>query len=114
VIDIEGTNLHRLSFKGNYNASPKWSPRGDKIAFISDRGGGGFQIYLMSPDGSGVQQMTTLGSNEDPAWSPDGRHLAFMSTRGGKKDIYLMHADGSGQRQLTRNGFINFAPDWSP
>jgi TolB protein len=58
--------------------------------------------------------MTTLGSNEDPAWSPDGRHLAFMSTRGGKKDIYLMHADGSGQRRLTRNGFINFAPDWSP
>jgi len=116
VIDIEGTNLQRLTFEGNYNASPKWSPRGDKIAYISNQGGDGFQVYLMNSDGSGVQQMTTLGTNEDPSWSPDGRHLVFSSTRGGRggqKNIYVMHADGSGQRQLTQDGFKNFAPDWS-
>ena len=112
VIDIEGTNLQRLTFAGSYNASPRWSPRGDKIAYISNQGGDGFQIYLMNPDGSGVQQVTTVGTNEDPSWSPDGRHLVFASTRGGEKDIYVMHADGSGQKQLTRHGFNNFAPDW--
>ncbi len=114
VMDVEGTNLRRLTFKGDYNASPRWSPRGDKIAFISNRGGEGFQIYLMNPDGSGIQQLTTLGSNEDPAWSANGRHLVFTSDRGGKKDVYMMHADGSEQKRLTRSGFNNFAPDWSP
>lgn len=114
VMEIEGTNLRRLTFSGNYNASPRWSPRGDKIAFVSDMEGGNFQVYLMNPDGSGVQQMTTRGSNEDPAWSPDGRHLVYSSNRSGTKDVYVMHADGSGQKQLTRNARNNFAPDWSP
>ncbi len=114
VIDVEGTNLRRLSFQGDYNASPHWSPRGDKIAFISDRGGGSFQIYLMNLDGSGIQQMTTVGSNEDPAWSPDGRHLVFTSNRSGTKDVYVMHADGSGLKRLTRSALNNFAPNWSP
>jgi TolB protein len=76
--------------------------------------GGGFQIYLMNPDGSEIQQMTTSGANEDPAWSPDGRHLVFTSSRSGTKDVYVMHADGSGQKRLTRNARNNFGPDWSP
>lgn len=114
VMDIEGTNLRRLTFKGTYNASPRWSPRGDKIAFASDSTGGSFQVYLMNPDGSGIQQLTTAGSNEDPSWSPDGRHLVFTSNRSGTKDVYVMHADGSGQKRLTRNAENNFGPDWSP
>src|SRR3972149_2208191 len=61
----------------------------------SNRGGGGFQIYLMNPNGTGVQQITTAGVNEDPAWSPEGRHLVFTSNRSGRKEIYVMHADGS-------------------
>lgn len=114
VMDVEGTNLRRLTFAGDYNASPQWSPRGEKIAFISNRGEQRFQVYLMNPDGSGIQQLTTLGSNEDPAWSPDGRHLVFTSTRSGSKDIYVMHADGSEQKRLTRNASSNFGPNWSP
>lgn len=114
VMDIEGTNLRRLTFSGDYNASSKWSPRGDKIAFASNMAGGGFQVYLMNPDGSGIQQMTTSGVNEDPAWSPDGRHLVFTSSRDGTKQVYVMHADGSGQKRLTRNALNNFAGDWSP
>jgi TolB protein len=114
MMDLEGTNLQRLTFEGEYNASPRWSPRGDKIAFASNRGGGGFQIYLMNPNGTGVQQLTTAGANEDPAWSADGRHLVFTSSRSGKKDIYVMHADGSEQKRLTQSGSKSFAPDWSP
>ena len=112
VMDVEGTNVRRLTFQGNYNASPRWSPRGDKIVFMCRAGGN--QICLINPDGTGQQQLTTLGNNEDPAWSPDGRHIAFSSTRMGHRDIFVMHADGTEQVRLTNDGRDSYLPDWSP
>jgi TolB protein len=112
VMDVDGSNSRRVSFQGTYNASPRWSPRGEKIAFMCRAGGN--QICLINPDGSGQQQLTTAGNNEEPTWSPDGRHLVFTSTRDGRRDLYVMHADGSEQRRLTNNGRENYLPDWSP
>jgi TolB protein len=112
VMDVEGSNLRRLTFQGNYNASPRWSPRGEKIVFMCRLAGN--QICLINPDGTGLQQLTSLGSNEDPAWSPDGRHIVFSSTRTGRRDIFVMHADGTEQTRLTNNGRDNYLPDWSP
>jgi TolB protein len=112
VMDVDGSNVRRLSFQGNYNASPRWSPRGEKIAFMCRAGGN--QICLINPDGSGLQQLTSIGSNEEPTWSPDGRHIAFTSTRTGQRDVFVMHADGSEQKRVTNNGKENYLPDWSP
>jgi TolB protein len=112
VMDVDGTNMRRVTFQGNYNASPRWSPRGEKLAFMCRLAGN--QICLINPDGTGLQQLTSQGANEDPAWSPDGRHLVFTSTRMGPRDIFSMHADGTEQRRLTNNGRDNYLPDWSP
>ena len=111
-MDADGSNLRRVTFQGTYNASPRWSPRGEKIAFMCRVGAN--QICLMNPDGSGVQQLTSAGVNEEPAWSPDGRHIAFTSTRTGQREIFVMHADGSEQKRVTNNGHENYLPDWSP
>jgi TolB protein len=112
VMDVDGTNLRRVTFQGNYNSSPRWSPRGEKIVFMCRLAGN--QICLINPDGSGQQQLTSQGNNEDPSWSADGRHIAFTSTRTGRRDIFVMHADGTEQARLTNNGRDNYLPDWSP
>lgn len=112
IMDVDGSNLTRVTRQGTYNASPRWSPRGEKIVFMCQSGG--FQICLMNPDGSGLQQLTSAGRNEEPTWSPDGRHIAFTSTRTGQREVFVMHADGSEQRRLTNNGRENYLADWSP
>ncbi len=52
---------------------PAFSPKGERIAFHSTRGGGG--IFVMGRTGEAVKRITSSGFN--PAWSPDGALLAY-------------------------------------
>jgi TolB protein len=112
-MDSDGGNVRRLTYSGKYNASPAWSPNGDKIAYVS-REGGVFNIFMMDSTGDNVVRLTwNSGSNENPSWSPDGRHIAFSSTRGGKNAIYLMDTHGENVKKLPLNGNCQ-TPAWSP
>ena len=53
--------------------APVYSPDGRRIAFHSDRDGGG--IFVMGATGESVRRVTDGGYN--PSWSPDGRRLVF-------------------------------------
>jgi Tol biopolymer transport system component len=53
-------------------ALPAWSPWGDALAFVSDRGGG-WAVYIMRPDGSDVRKVADIGGTYDPPlWTPYG------------------------------------------
>ncbi len=82
---------------GNYlQPIPSGEPATEAlIAFASNRTGN-YDIYVMRPDGSAVQNLTQhLAKDSDPSWSPDRRWIAFSSDRGGDADIYLLNL-GSG------------------
>ena len=84
-----------------------------KIAFASNRTGN-YQIYSMSPDGSGQTRLTTNAATDTaPAWSPDGTKIAFGSNRDGIHQIYVMNSDGTGQTRLTSSS-NDGDPAWSP
>ncbi|MBP7475103.1 MAG: PD40 domain-containing protein [Pyrinomonadaceae bacterium] len=76
-----------------------------RIAFESNRDGGGPEIYTMDPSGANVLQLTNnAGSSDHPAYDPDGSRIVFHSFRdGGSSEIYIMNADGSGQTRLTND-----------
>jgi len=89
---------------------PAWSPDGSKILFLSASDGRG-EIYVMNADGSGVTQLTTMGTAFDPAWSPDGTKIAFDDGN----EIYVINADGSGLRNITNDpAHFDGTPVWSP
>jgi Tol biopolymer transport system component len=125
ILDVQ-TRAVRLLTSGGHENFPAWSPKGDRIAFTSDRSGD-YEIYSIKPDGTGVKQLTHSPGNEGHnAWSPDGEWIAFTSARGGYKDeaplhpanpqsngdIYIMRADGSDVRIVTDNPYEEGTPAW--
>jgi TolB protein len=108
----EGSDVRRITFKGSYNTSPSWSPKGDRIVFAGRQGTN--QIFIVNPDGTGLTQLTTRGNNEVPSFSPDGRYITFSSDRDGVKGIYIMRANGESQKRITPKNLRASGPRWSP
>lgn len=70
----------RLTAGPKSDTSPRWSPDGRYLAFISNRGGAAPQIYCIAISGGEARQLTSLRhGTSDPAWSPDGTQIAFLS-----------------------------------
>lgn len=119
VIDVDGSDLTRLTDDPATDARPDWSPDGTRIAFTSNRDaapGNPGDIYVMNADSSGepVRLTSARGLDDRAAWSPNGQKIAFESSRDGDRDIYEMNADGTGQQPLTFNSVVDANPAWSP
>jgi TolB protein len=111
-MSMSGGGARRLTYQGDYNTAPAFSPDCKKIAYES-RSGGIINIFVINL-GGGTHQLTNEGSNEWPAWSPDGRYIAFSSTREGDSRIYLMlAADGRVISPLTEGEGNATNPSWS-
>src|SRR5712672_2155941 len=84
VINADGTD-HRPISSGNHTyTSPRWSPDGTRIAFLSDVDGKP-QIYVRWMDTGQTARITNLEQSPDAiAWSPDGRMISFSSLVIGK------------------------------
>src|SRR5271156_5221164 len=67
----DGSGEHALAASTSLDYDPAWSPKGDWIAFTSERGGSA-DLYRVHPDGSGFERLTDNPAYEDQAaFSPD-------------------------------------------
>jgi TolB protein len=110
-------NVKRISFVGQFNATPRFSPDGREIVFTSwvDNG---FDLYRIGADGNNLVRLTKdFGSNEEPSYSPDGEFIIFSSkkiSRGvATQDIYIMNREGEILGQLTQDFGHCLTPRWS-
>jgi Tol biopolymer transport system component len=73
-------------------------------------------VFRVSPDGSGLAQLTPEGLLErDPRWSPDGRRLLVVRVDPSfqAEALYVMNADGSGRTELANSAsLVDYR--WSP
>jgi Tol biopolymer transport system component len=108
VIDIDGSNRHRLTQNGG--VEPSWSPNGQQIAFasFSNSANGNPVLFIMDAQGANTHQLTV--DADSAAWSADGRQIAFDS--GGS--IYKVNIDGSDLRLLTKpdDFHVDRQPSW--
>jgi hypothetical protein len=118
VMNVDGSNVMRLTDYPWHDYSPTWSPDGKQIAFVSNRDDT-LEIYTMNADGSSQTRLLKQEPvpeiwDRSPAWAPDGRRIAFESVRNGNYDIYIVNIDGSGLTRLTNHPDTDYSPTWSP
>jgi TolB protein len=114
VMNIDGSNLRRLTNHPAGDATPTWSPNSEQIAFVSDRTGTP-QIYLMAADGSNVRRITMNESWADqPTWSPAPfNEIAFAGRTGPAFDIKIHDLASSQTHQITFGEGSNERPAYS-
>ena len=81
VVPSDGSGAPKLLIGGDKTENtPRWSPDGKSIAFISNRDGA-MQIYLADAAGGGIRQVTKIEAGVQPpmVFSPDSSMLAFVS-----------------------------------
>jgi Tol biopolymer transport system component len=110
-VPVEGGQPKQLtSFSDPDTRFPCWSPDGRRVAFVARDTGKKttnagekplspvFQVYLVSPDGTGLKTLTSVADQVDwssVAWSPDGRWIAFFSW---DKTLRLIPSEGGNSR----------------
>jgi TolB protein len=111
VMDDQGGSVRQIT-SGGFHTQPRWSPRGDTIAYTQRAGA--HDIWVVDVDGSNPRRVTSGGDNQGPTWAPSGRHLAFQSNRLGRWQIFaVLAADGS-TTAITKGNADNTSPSWSP
>ncbi len=95
---------------------PAFSPDGGRIAFRSERDGGG--LFVMGSTGESVKRLADFGYN--PSWSPDGREIVVstaswseVASRSGKGELWAIDVTSGARRRIETPGDA-VQPRWSP
>tara|TARA_B110000003_G_scaffold191595_1_gene190414 strand:+ start:172 stop:2034 length:1863 start_codon:yes stop_codon:yes gene_type:complete len=79
IVDIDGRNHQKLTSNINNESSPRWSPDGKRITFVSSSDdGNGSEIYIYWVDSKQYSVISQL--NKSPSnlkWSPSGEYIGF-------------------------------------
>jgi dipeptidyl aminopeptidase/acylaminoacyl peptidase len=81
AVPADGSTPPKVLIDGDKTeTTPRWSPDGKRIAFLSNRDGA-MQIYVADADGGNAKKVTSLhaGAQAPFVWSGDGSKIAFVS-----------------------------------
>ncbi len=104
--------LTQLTDSETREYSPRWSPDGNKIAYLS--GMAWSDIIIIDSDGSNPEKIINGLYLGRPSWSPDQLNILYSRCTGSNIDsIYIVDTDGKNEVKIA-TGYHHSSTDWSP
>jgi dipeptidyl aminopeptidase/acylaminoacyl peptidase len=91
LVDTANGEHRTLTHERKEVRHPRWSPSGDRLAFLAPHGAGkekATQIFVLPMNGGEAQRITKSPTSvQHFAWRPDGMEIAFAAEDESKKEI---------------------------
>jgi TolB protein len=112
-IEVEGGTAERVTFEGSYNARPRLSPDGKRVALVHlDRGN--YRIGVLDLDDKDLLIVSNGTQDESPSFAPNSDSIIYATREGRNGVLEMVSADGLYRQRLgSRAGDIR-EPVWSP
>jgi TolB protein len=113
-IAAEGGTPERVTFEGSYNARPRLSPDGKKLAMVTNDQGN-FRIAVMDLERGHLLVLSRGRQDESPSFAPNSDSLIYATRQGRDGVLETVSADGLIRQKLAaRAGGDVREPVWSP
>ena len=110
LMNLETKKIFRVSFEGKYNTSPRFSPKGDYLLYLSQSSGTRLILYNIKHNKAKILDLPL--SLEDPVFSYTGDYILARGKGKEGTGIYIIHLD-SQLYYLYLPGKNFLFPDWS-
>lgn len=78
LVDLDDGRARQFTAGEAADSSPRWSPDGTRLAFVSTRHEDKPQLYVIDRAGGEPRRITSAADGAfAPVWSPDGRRLCY-------------------------------------
>jgi TolB protein len=112
-VGADGGTPQRVTFEGSYNVTPRPSPDGKSLAFVT-RNAGRFQLAIMDLASRHTTILTDSNRDESPSFAPNGRMILYASENGGRGVLAAVSADGRVRQRLSIQAADVREPAWGP
>ena len=110
---INSDRASRVTFEGNYNARPRLSPDGSKLAMVHQYRGD-YRIAIYDIEEKNLLILSSGSQDESPSFAPNSDTLIYATKLSGDGVLETVTADGLvRQRMAPKSGDIR-EPVWSP
>ncbi len=112
-VSSNGGSAERVTFEGGYNARPRLSPDGEKLAMVH-LVNGNYRIAVMDVKRKDVLVLSGGSQDESPSFAPNSDTLIYATRPGRNGVLESVTADGLIRQRLESGDGDVREPVWSP